>query len=173
MTLPESEWTLEAFLALITRKIATGLSPPHTTIQLTDVWIPWIYCTKCNSKIFNHCRLFTTSLFYGIDTFLGPYFHFFLELALETWAKASLTHSLWVHDPNHIHSLASFQWSGLSDQWTLHLTKNCLHIWLKWYPYKGRGVVSAPFVLTRWKWSSQCRPVLQPAKADAMCMACV
>ena len=36
-------------------------------------------------------------------TFHGPYFHFCLELALE------LTHSLWVHDLGHTHSLVSIQ----------------------------------------------------------------
>ena len=78
-----------------------------------------------------------------MDTFFGPYFHFCLELALETWAKASLTPSLRVHDPNHTHSLASFQWSGLSDQRALHLTECCLQV-QKWCPYKGRGVVPEP-----------------------------
>ena len=69
------------------------------------------------------------------------------------------------------HSLANFQWSWLSDQRMLEhslvgepwpseshdhfqickqflvrqicLTKNCLQIW-KWWPYKGRGVISVP-----------------------------
>ena len=39
----------------------------------------------------------------------GSYFLFCLELALETLAKASLTHSLWVHDLNYTQSLVSFQ----------------------------------------------------------------
>ena len=78
-----------------------------------------------------------------MDTFFGLNFHFFLELALETWANTSLTHSLWVHDPNYTHSFVSFQWSGLSNQQTLRLTESCLQIW-KWYPYRGRGVVSIP-----------------------------
>ena len=51
-----------------------------------------------------------------------------VEPALETWAKASLTPSLMVHDSNHTHSLASFQWSGLSDQRALQLTETCLQI---------------------------------------------
>ena len=38
-----------------------------------------------------------------MDTLFGPYFHFCFELALETWAKAALTQSFWVHDPNHTH----------------------------------------------------------------------
>ena len=69
--------------------------------------------------------------------------HFCLQLVLETWAKASLTHSLWIHDPNHTHSIASFQGSRLSDQQMLCLTKNFLPIW-KWWPHKGRGVVAPP-----------------------------
>ena len=44
-----------------------------------------------------------------IDTFHGPYFHFNLELAQETWVKALLTQYLWVHDLSHTHSLASIQ----------------------------------------------------------------
>ena len=78
-----------------------------------------------------------------MDTFFGPYFDFCLELALETWAKASLTQSLWVRDPYHTHLLASFQWSGLSDQRGLHLTECCLQV-QKWCLYKGRGVVPEP-----------------------------
>jgi len=53
-----------------------------------------------------------------------------------------LWHSLWVYGLYHTHSLASFQWSGPTDQQALCLTESCLHI-LKWFPYNGRGVVSA------------------------------
>ena len=76
-----------------------------------------------------------------MDTFHGPYFHFCLELALETWIKALLTHSLWLHDPGHTHSLASIQWSGPSDQRTLFRIKSCLKC-QKWSPYKVKGVFS-------------------------------
>ena len=76
-------------------------------------------------------------------TFFGPYLRFCLEQAQKTWAKASLTQSLWVHDPNHTDSLASFQWSGLSDQQAIQLTESCLQI-EKWCPYTGRGVVPEP-----------------------------
>ena len=100
-----------------------------------------LFC--CSSLVGHHCRLFTGSLFQAMDTFFGPYFHFCLEPAMETWAKASLTPSLRVHDPNHTHSLASFQWSGLSDQRALQLTESCLQI-QKWCPYKVRGVVPEP-----------------------------
>ena len=46
-----------------------------------------------------------------MDTVFGLYFHFCLELALETLAKASLSNSLGVHDPDHTHSLAGIQCS--------------------------------------------------------------
>ena len=78
-----------------------------------------------------------------MDTFLGSYFHFRLELALKTWAKTSWRHSLRVHDLDHTHSLVSVQLSGLSNQLTLLPTENCLQ-YQKWCPYKGRGVVSMP-----------------------------
>ena len=41
------------------------------------------------------------------------------ELALETWAKGFTIKPVWVYDLCHTHSLASLQWPGLSDQWTL------------------------------------------------------
>ena len=110
-----------------------------------------------------------------MDTFFGLYFHYCLELALETWAKASsVTHSLWVHELRHTHSLASFQWSGLSGLQTLRLTENCQQIW-KWCPYGGRGVVLCPFVLIRWEMAQPVptKAVLQAAKAAAMCTACL
>ena len=47
---------------------------------------------------------------------LIPYFHFCYKLALETWAKGFYIKPLEVHDLCHAHSLASLQWSGLSDQ---------------------------------------------------------
>ena len=74
-------------------------------------------------------------------------FHFCLGLEIETWGQASLTHSLRVHDLNRTNSLVSFQWSGLSDQWMLLLTKNCQKRCL----YKGRGVVSTPICANKVK----------------------
>ena len=41
--------------------------------------------------------------------------------------KASLTHSLWVRDLGHTHSLACIQQSGPSNQRMLLWTKNCLN----------------------------------------------
>ena len=78
-----------------------------------------------------------------MDTVHGPYFHFWLELALETWVKALLIHSLWVHDLGHTHSLTSIQQSGPSDQRALLWTKGCLNC-QKWSPYKVKGAFSTP-----------------------------
>ena len=78
-----------------------------------------------------------------MDTFHGPYFYFCLELALETRVKALMTHSLWVLDLGHTHSLASVQLSGPSDQRTLLRTKSCLKC-QKWSPYKVKGASSMP-----------------------------
>ena len=80
-----------------------------------------------------------------MDTVHGPYFHFWLELALETWVKSLLVHSLWVHDLGHTHSLASIQQSGPSEQSTLLWTKSCLNC-QKRSPYKVKGALSTPFV---------------------------
>jgi len=54
------------------------------------------------------------------------------------------THSLGVYDLNHTQLLASFQWSGLSDQQMLLQKILTVPENLKWYPYKVRGVVSTP-----------------------------
>ena len=103
-----------------------------------------------------------------MNTFFGLYFNFCLELALETWAKASLTQSLWVHHPNHTHSLASFQLSGLSDQQVLHLTECCLQV-----PYKGREVVPEPVCAYKVRNgpTSLTKAFLLSAKAAVMCTA--
>ena len=89
-----------------------------------------------------------------MDTFFGPYFHFCL--GAQIWVKGFLYSlcgfilSLWVHDVNHTHSLATFQWSELFDQRMLGQTEKCLQI-QKWWHHKGREVASVPFVLRRWE----------------------
>ena len=98
---------------------------------------------------------------------LRPYFH--LELALKTWAKASLSQSLEVHEfDTLVHSFASFQWWRFCNQWTLLLTENCQ----KWSPYK---VVFMPVSLARWVVFQPVltKGILHPAKAAAMCLACL
>ena len=47
-----------------------------------------------------------------MEYFFGPYLHFCLELALKTWAKVFLIHSLGVHDLDHTHLLAAFNGQG-------------------------------------------------------------
>ena len=80
------------------------------------------------------------------------------ELALETRAKGSSLNCSRVHDLNHTHSLASFQWSVLSD---LHLTENCLQC-LKWSPYtkaeEGTKAEGFFLIYEGELWPSKCRP---------------
>jgi len=73
-----------------------------------------------------------------MDTFFGPYFHLCLDPALETWTKASLTPSLRVHEPNHTHSLVSFQWERSSWLKGAYRFRNGAP------SYKARGVVPDP-----------------------------
>ena len=119
-----------------------------------------------------------------MNTFIGPYFHFCSELALETWVKASLSHSLEIYDLvcaptidssyvggmyawnsplqlvfhlDHTHSLVSFWWSGLHDKppdWKLPTVP-------KWCPYRGKEWFLCLFVP---KWFSQwwLRPLQLP-----------
>ena len=94
-----------------------------------------------------------------MDTFVGLYFWFCLELALETWVKALLNPILWVHHLGHTHSLTSVQQSGPSNQRTLLRTKSCLN---------ARNGVP-----TRWKEHFLCPPAadwgfLLPAATAAM-----
>ena len=121
------------------------------------------------------CFNFLTTVGYLLEVCLRLRIPSFVCISTSAWnyvAKASLTHSLWVHDPNHTHSLVSFQWSGFSKQWVLCLTKNCLQI-RKWCPNKGRGVVSAPICANKVRngQSVSTKAVLQPVKAGAMCTA--
>ena len=91
-------------------------------------------------KLFNHRRLFTGSIFYvGYGYLLWSVILLLIAASTGNFSQRFIdTYSLWVHDLNHTHSLASFQWSGLFDQQTLHLTENCLQI-QKWCPYTTRG----------------------------------
>ena len=103
----------------------------------------------------------------AIDTL----FPLLLQARLETWAKGFYIKPLEVHDLCHAHSLASLQWSGLSDQWML-LPEKCLQC-QKWSLYKSRGAFLHPFMLKR-REMAQLLPTkafLQPAKTAAMCMA--
>ena len=82
-----------------------------------------------------------------------------------------LTHSLWVHGPNHTHTLASFRWPGFSDQRKLHLTENCLQI-QKCCPYKERsGFCVHLCYIAEWEMvqPAPTKAFLQPAKTATMC----
>ena len=86
-------------------------------------------------------------LFLAYGYFLSFVCHFCLELTLET-CFFEVWEILWgVHDLDHSHSLATFQWSGLSNQQTLLVTENCLQ-YQKWCPYRV-GVVSIPVVANK------------------------
>ena len=99
-----------------------------------------------------------------MDTFFGPYFHFRLELALQTWAKAYLTHSLGVYDHNHTWPSASFQWSGLSDQWMLLLTETVT------VPEITAPTSEQEWFLCSLSWEGvPTKSILQPVKTAAMC----
>ena len=141
-----------------------ALFPRHSLDSCSSICSIWGRCG--NKFVLNtikdciHCRPFTRSHFF----FFGLYFHFCLELAWEIWAKSTLRNCLVVHDLEHAHSLASFQWSGPSDQRILLPTENCLQ-----YPwYKGRGVVSI------WEMIQPLltKAFLQPPKTAVMCTSC-
>ena len=54
-------------------------------IQSQKLVAPYSLCHNAMMHCgLNYHRLFTGSLFQAMDTFLGPYFHFCLEPALET-----------------------------------------------------------------------------------------
>ena len=109
-----------------------------------------------------------TTIGYLLGVFFGLWIPFLVRISTSAWnqhwkldlIKASLTPSLRVHDPNHTHSLASFQWSGLFDQRALQLTESCLQI-QKWCLYKARGVFPEPVCATR-------REMVQPLPTKAL-----
>ena len=107
-----------------------------------------------------HWISFPASPSEAINTLYEPYLYFCYELALETSAKRSSIKSLRVHDLCHAHSLASLQWSGPSDQWTLLPTENCLQC-QKWSPWKRqRSHIYVRLCKKGKKWPSQCQPRL-------------
>ena len=133
----------------------------------------------CCSYISSGCLNSLTTLGYFVEVYFRLWIPSFVHIstfawsyiALEIWAKASLTHSLWAHDPNHTHSLASFQWSN----------SEC-SAWLKMAYRSGSGVPTrgeewflCPFVLTRWEMVQpvSTKAILQPAKAATMCTKCL
>ena len=116
----------------------------HVAIATTTLWAQ--YNGNLSSPIRHgyFCNCLTT-VGYLLEVFFRLWTVFPLLLS-----AGKLNQSFFdrVHDTNYTHSLASFQWSGLSDQRMLRMTKNCLQIW-KWCPYKERGVVFAPICATK------------------------
>ena len=93
---------------------------------------------------------------------LGSYFHFCLELVLETWVNALLILSLWVHKLSNTHSLASIQYSGSFNQKTLIRTKSCM----KWSPYNVKVAFSMPVWPRK---QSNSPPAIDPGFPKASC----
>ena len=76
-----------------------------------------------------------------MNSFFGLYFHFCLEIAQKTWAKASLIQSVKVHDlPDPLISKLSIV-RGL---WPANAPADQNLQYRKWCPYKWRGLVSTP-----------------------------
>ena len=71
----------------------------------------------------NEIHPLEASPFEAMNSLYDLFFYFCWKLALETWVDFSIT-SLGVHNLDHIHSLASSEWSGFSNQWILLLTEN-------------------------------------------------
>ena len=105
-----------------------------------------------------------------MDTFFGLYFHFCLEIAQKTSAKASLIQSVKVHDlPDPFItklSIVSRLWPQLLWQTKICSTGNGVHT-------NGEDWFLHPFVLERWEMVQPVliRAILQLAKAAAMCTA--
>ena len=67
-----------------------------------------------------------TTVGYLLGVFFRLWIHFLVCISTSAWSQHRKLESLRVHDPNHTHSLGSFQWSGLSNQRALQLTESCL-----------------------------------------------
>ena len=118
-----------------------------------------------------HWVSFSRGLVEAMDTLYDTYFHFCWEL--ETWARDPSMNSLRVHDLGRTHSLASLQWSGLSNQQTLLLTENAYND-RNGAPKKGRWAVSTPVCAKRERnGPASADQGLSIASQDShMCMAC-
>ena len=77
------------------------------------------FITWFQAECIIHSVAFSRGLFEAMDILYHSYFHFCCEVALKTWAKGSSIKPLKVHDLCHTHSLASLQWSELSNGWKL------------------------------------------------------
>ena len=118
------------------------------------------FITWFQAECIIHSVAFSRGLFEAMDILYHPYFHFCCEVALKTWAKGSSIKPLKVHDLCHTHSLASLQWSELSNGWKLSTV--------------AEEPFLRPFVLKK---KEMAQPVptksfLQPSKTTTVCMAC-
>ena len=96
--------------------------------------------------------------FSGYEYLLWSAFHFCLELALETWAKATLNNSLGVHDLDDT-------LTTLSHQWVLNcqgLSTSKRSSWQKTAPKSGEEWYLHLFVLMCWARSFYSQPRLPP-----------
>ena len=105
-----------------------------------------------------------------MDTFFDPYFHARWELGTGTVSQGFF-HTVCVGSHlDHTHSLASLQWSGLSNEQTFLLTENCLHC-QKMEPREGeRSGFYASLCYKGEKWLSlPTKAFLQSTKIVATC----
>ena len=113
----------------------------------------------------NYHNLFTTSQFLDYEYLLWPLFHFCLELALSQ--SFFVPFCSWVHDFDHNHSLAGFQWSGslTSERSSLRKRPTVPEI----VPPQGDG--SGDHVYLEWKivQSVATKAILQPALCSSSC----
>ena len=96
-----------------------------------------------------------------------PYFHFCLELVLETWATRGVLHGFSSCSYDLCCTPTHLQWSGPSNQQMLLSTENCLIV-PKWSPYKGRGAVSTPVCAEK----GRTKAFLQPTKTATTYTTC-
>ena len=92
--------------------------------------------------------------FEAMDTVRDPYFHFCYELDLKEWDTCSSIKSQRVHDLDHIQPLASFKWSGLSDQQTLLLTESVYSAWNGALKMQLHSRVASVFYSSKWERSA-------------------
>ena len=127
----------------------------------------WFFFWPNTSLVLTHYTL--NFIFYkslAIDTLHDPYLHFCYELALEASAKRSSIKSLRVYDLCHDHPLASLQWSGPSDHWTLLPTERTA---TNGAPKQAEEPYLRLFVSKKKR--EMAKLFLQPTKAAVMCTA--
>ena len=103
--------------------------------------------TSYNYQQWSHLLLNSLTIVgYLLGVFFRLWIPFLVRISTSAWSqhwKLELK-LLWHHLLGFMtHPLASFQWSGLSDQRVLQVTESCLQI-QKWCSYKARGVVPEP-----------------------------